>query len=88
MSTIHSAVLTIHFLYTDLIIHYSLEKEYGSTSWLELVKPRNIIRVHCAIFTHLWSQFSGKNIPSIVYFLLSERAVLLLFHSSTKTRGS
>jgi hypothetical protein len=50
------------FLETDLIGYYSLEKEYGSTSWLELAKPRNIIRVHCAIFTHLWSQYSGTNI--------------------------
>lgn len=37
-------------------IFNSMEAEYGSTSWLELVKPRNIVRVHCAIFAHIWSQ--------------------------------
>jgi hypothetical protein len=33
-----------------------LEATYGSTSWSELVKKRNIVRVHLCIFAHMWSQ--------------------------------
>jgi sugar porter (SP) family MFS transporter len=45
-----------------------LEREFGSTSWLELFNQRNIIRVHCAIFTHIWSQYSGMN--AMMYYIV------------------
>lgn len=37
------------------------ERDTGSTSWLELVKPRNVMRTQAAVCAHLWSQFSGKS---------------------------
>jgi len=38
-----------------------LERQNKSVSWMELLKRKNIIRVHCAIFAHIWSQYSGTN---------------------------
>ncbi|KAJ5815699.1 hypothetical protein N7474_007476 [Penicillium riverlandense] len=45
-----------------------LERQYQSTSWLELFNSRNIIRVHCGIFTHIWSQMSGTN--AMMYYIV------------------
>ncbi|KAJ5919868.1 hypothetical protein N7454_009703 [Penicillium verhagenii] len=45
-----------------------LERQYKSTSWWELFNRRNIIRVHCAIFTHVWSQMSGTN--AMMYYIV------------------
>ena len=44
------------------------ELQYKGISWLELLKPRNIIRVHCAIFSHIWSQYTGTN--AMVYYIV------------------
>ncbi|KAF7197453.1 High-affinity glucose transporter [Pseudocercospora fuligena] len=44
------------------------ERDTGSTSWLELVKAKNIMRVQCAICAHLWSQFSGNN--ALMYYIV------------------
>lgn len=44
------------------------ERQYHSVSWLELFNSRNIIRVHCAIFTHVWSQMSGTN--AMMYYIV------------------
>ncbi|KAJ5212412.1 uncharacterized protein N7498_004058 [Penicillium cinerascens] len=44
------------------------ERQYHSVSWLELFNSRNIIRVHCAIFTHIWSQMSGTN--AMMYYIV------------------
>jgi hypothetical protein len=41
--------------------------EYKSTSWGEVFNKRNIIRVHCAIFAHIWSQYSGTN--ALMYYI-------------------
>ncbi|KAJ5108489.1 hypothetical protein N7456_005164 [Penicillium angulare] len=45
-----------------------LERQYQSTSWLELFNSRNIIRVHCGIFTHVWSQMTGTN--AMMYYIV------------------
>ncbi|KAF2464244.1 putative sugar transporter [Lindgomyces ingoldianus] len=45
-----------------------LEATYGSTSWSELIKNRNIVRVHLCIFAHVWSQFSGIN--ALLYYIV------------------
>ncbi|KAJ5590361.1 hypothetical protein N7450_004333 [Penicillium hetheringtonii] len=44
------------------------EKKYASTSWMELFTTRNIVRVHCGIFTHIWSQLSGTN--ALMYYIV------------------
>lgn len=44
------------------------ERETGSASWLELLRRENIMRVQCAIFVHLWSQFSGNN--ALQYYII------------------
>lgn len=41
--------------------------QYRSTSWLELVSPRNIVRVHVGICAHLWAQYSGMN--ALMYYI-------------------
>lgn len=43
------------------------ERDTGSTSWLELVKPRNVMRTQAAVCAHLWSQFSGNN--ALMYYI-------------------
>jgi hypothetical protein len=35
---------------------------------MELFNSRNIIRVHCGIFTHIWSQLSGTN--AMMYYIV------------------
>ncbi|EME42070.1 hypothetical protein DOTSEDRAFT_72985 [Dothistroma septosporum NZE10] len=45
-----------------------LERDYGSTSWAELFKRRNIMRTGAAVCTHLWSQFSGNN--ALMYYIV------------------
>ncbi|KAJ5536337.1 hypothetical protein N7513_009523 [Penicillium frequentans] len=45
-----------------------LERQYQSTSWLELFNKRNIVRVHCGIFTHVWSQLTGTN--AMMYYIV------------------
>ena len=45
-----------------------LERHSKSRSWAELFRPKNIIRVHCAIFAHIWSQFSGTN--AMMYYIV------------------
>ncbi|KAF2173795.1 hypothetical protein M409DRAFT_48719 [Zasmidium cellare ATCC 36951] len=44
------------------------ERDYGSTSWLELFKRRNIMRTQAAVCAHLWSQFSGNN--ALMYYIV------------------
>jgi hypothetical protein len=46
----------------------SLEIQYQRTSWLELFSARNIIRVHCCIFAHIWSQYCGTN--ALMYYIV------------------
>jgi MFS family permease len=41
---------------------------FRSTSWLELVTRRNIVRLHVAIFAHVWSQYSGTN--ALMYYIV------------------
>ncbi|KAJ5723521.1 hypothetical protein N7488_001556 [Penicillium malachiteum] len=41
---------------------------YQSTSWLELFNSRNLIRVHCGIFTHIWAQLTGTN--AMMYYIV------------------
>ncbi|CAG8933155.1 unnamed protein product [Penicillium salamii] len=43
-------------------------EQYQSTSWMEVFNSRNIIRVHCGIFTHIWSQLSGTN--AMMYYIV------------------
>lgn len=45
-----------------------LELQYKSTSWLQLVSRRNIVRVQVAIFAHLWAQYSGMN--ALMYYIV------------------
>lgn len=45
------------------------ERDTGSTSWLELVKPRNVMRTQAAVCAHLWSQFSGKSSMTRTFIL-------------------
>ena len=45
-----------------------MERLSKSQSWSELLRRKNIIRVHCAIFTHIWSQFSGTN--AMMYYIV------------------
>lgn len=44
------------------------ETSYKSTSWSELISRRNIVRLHVAIFTHIWSQYSGTN--ALMYYIV------------------
>ncbi|KAJ5132056.1 hypothetical protein N7448_006214 [Penicillium atrosanguineum] len=44
------------------------ERQYQSLSWLELFNSRNIVRVHCAIFTHVWAQMTGTN--AMMYYIV------------------
>lgn len=44
------------------------ERQYESQSWMELLRPQNIVRVHCAIFTHIWSQYTGTN--AMMYYIV------------------
>lgn len=44
------------------------ELAYNQTSWLELVNSRNFIRVHCAIFAHIWAQYAGIN--ALMYYIV------------------
>lgn len=44
------------------------ENSYKSTSWGELFNRRNIIRLHVACFTHIWSQYSGVN--ALMYYIV------------------
>ncbi|KAK2808593.1 hypothetical protein FQN50_004625 [Emmonsiellopsis sp. PD_5] len=45
-----------------------LERQFQSQSWLELFRRRNIIRVHCAIFAHIWAQYTGTN--AMLYYIV------------------
>ncbi|KFY45526.1 hypothetical protein V494_00904 [Pseudogymnoascus sp. VKM F-4513 (FW-928)] len=38
-----------------------MEAEFKSVSWSEVFKRHNIIRTTCAIFSHIWSQYTGTN---------------------------
>ncbi|KAJ6439239.1 hypothetical protein O9K51_08651 [Purpureocillium lavendulum] len=42
--------------------------QYGFTSWAEVLSKRNIVRVHVAIFAHIWSQYSGTN--ALMYYIV------------------
>ncbi|KAJ6098979.1 hypothetical protein N7467_000514 [Penicillium canescens] len=53
---------------TEIREKIELERQYQSSGWMELFKPRNIIRVHCGIFTHIWSQLSGTN--AMMYYIV------------------
>lgn len=44
------------------------ENSYKSTSWGELFTRRNIVRLHVAFFTHIWSQYSGVN--ALMYYIV------------------
>ncbi|KAJ5684533.1 uncharacterized protein N7477_000878 [Penicillium maclennaniae] len=44
------------------------ERQYQSLSWLELFNSRNIGRVHCAVFTHIWAQMTGTN--AMMYYIV------------------
>ena len=44
------------------------EIQYGSTSWAEVFSKRNIVRVHVAIFAHIWAQYSGTN--ALMYYIV------------------
>lgn len=45
-----------------------LESEFKSVSWFELVSRNNIIRTTCAIFSHVWSQYTGTN--AMMYYIV------------------
>lgn len=45
-----------------------LEAQYKGSSWLELISPKNIVRVHVGIFAHIWAQFSGMN--ALMYYIV------------------
>ncbi|KAJ5676183.1 hypothetical protein N7462_009080 [Penicillium macrosclerotiorum] len=45
-----------------------MERQYQSTSWGEIFNSRNIIRVHCGIFTHVWAQMTGTN--AMMYYIV------------------
>ncbi|OQE39140.1 hypothetical protein PENCOP_c007G03414 [Penicillium coprophilum] len=53
---------------TEIREKLELERQYESTSWSELFNSRNIVRVHCGIFTHVWSQLSGTN--AMMYYIV------------------
>ncbi|KAJ5773053.1 Major facilitator superfamily domain general substrate transporter [Penicillium paradoxum] len=53
---------------TEIREKLELERQYQSTSWSEVFNSRNIVRVHCGIFTHVWSQFSGTN--AMMYYIV------------------
>ncbi|CAI7664464.1 unnamed protein product [Penicillium manginii] len=53
---------------TEIREKIEAEKKYQSSSWMELFNSRNIIRVHCGIFTHVWSQLSGTN--ALMYYIV------------------
>ncbi|KAJ5386912.1 hypothetical protein N7509_009453 [Penicillium cosmopolitanum] len=53
---------------TEIREKIEAENKYQSTSWMELFNSRNIIRVHCGIFTHVWSQLSGTN--ALMYYIV------------------
>lgn len=44
------------------------ERQSKTMSWAELFKKENFIRVHCAIFAHIWSQYSGTN--AMMYYIV------------------
>lgn len=50
------------------IVTCSQEKKYRETPWRELLARRNLIRLHVAIFAHVWSQFSGTN--ALMYYIV------------------
>ncbi|KIX03801.1 uncharacterized protein Z518_07354 [Rhinocladiella mackenziei CBS 650.93] len=45
-----------------------IERQSRTMSWAELFTRKNIIRVHCAIFAHIWSQYSGTN--AMMYYIV------------------
>ncbi|KAJ5365264.1 Major facilitator superfamily domain general substrate transporter [Penicillium concentricum] len=53
---------------TEIREKLELERQYQSTAWSELFNSRNIVRVHCGIFTHIWSQLSGTN--AMMYYIV------------------
>lgn len=59
----------VHCELQEILQKIQQERSFDSSSWLELVRKHNIVRVHCAMFVHIWSQFSGFNVLSyyIVY---------------------
>jgi uncharacterized protein with HEPN domain len=64
------SLCTIHEAVT--YVPNSLEAQFKSVSWLELINRRNIVRVHCAIFVHIWSQLTGTNaMMSVAAFKLN-----------------
>lgn len=46
----------------------SYESRYGSASWSEVFSRRNILRVHVAVFAHIWAQYSGTN--ALMYYIV------------------
>lgn len=44
------------------------ERKHGSASWAEVFSRRNIIRVHVAVFSHIWAQYSGTN--ALLYYIV------------------
>ncbi|KAI5465259.1 sugar transporter family protein [Mariannaea sp. PMI_226] len=45
-----------------------IERQSKTLSWSELFKRQNIIRVTSAIFSHVWSQYSGTN--AMFYYIV------------------
>ncbi len=52
----------------ELTPNARMESQFKSTSWLELVSRRNIVRVHVAVFSHIWAQYSGTN--ALMYYIV------------------
>lgn len=77
------------YLYSGLqlvLTYRRLERQYPDASWLELFNSRNIIRVHCATFTHIWSQFSGTN--ALMYYIVYIFQMAGLTGNNTLTSAS
>lgn len=53
---------------TSKLTMFRQDKQYRSTGWGELITRRNVVRFHCALFTLIWSQFSGTN--ALIYYIV------------------
>jgi hypothetical protein len=38
------------------------------TGWAEVFSAKNVVRVHCGIFAHIWAQYSGIN--ALIYYIV------------------
>lgn len=47
---------------------HRLQAQWSTTGWAEVFSPRYIVRVHCGVFAHIWSQFSGIN--ALMYYIV------------------